>query len=470
MRSILDQFNWKSDEDEVLYDSDCMRRQVIHHVVDNIVIFKDWLTTEVKNAYGSRKDGDPIGPFSVKSYLHYLLEPGNWADAIFICLVCSMWGLRATVVRSDSCAPMTFRHEDRNLKQVDLVLLFNCDMYTGHYSSVQSTDNTNVAVRQVEKALGFDDAVDDEERNPKPKPTPKPKGTKPKGGRKPKGGKKPKATRKDDDKEDDDDDNDGDDDGDDDGDEDEDDDDDDDPDYKPKKVKVDRDEWEAMKRQSKLLVEFMKAVEGKKNRFEGISYDRDRKREDEARKESSSEAEIIEDIEVVEKGSEETVCMHCNTECKTTANLKKHLKKFHADKTPYRCDVCNKGLQSLEGYRRHLMVHKKKEDRIQCPKCDKDVGSKPALKLHMKEQHPPTPPPDEDNDDTPKEKEFKCQYCKKYGTDIQRLYTQHLYGCKGKGNPHKRNLKCEVCGKTGFPTQSQVMQHKKRNHNWKKST
>ena len=41
--------------------------------------------------YGSGEEGG-VGPFSVNTYLHYMLEDGIWGDNIMLELIAIMWG------------------------------------------------------------------------------------------------------------------------------------------------------------------------------------------------------------------------------------------------------------------------------------------------------------------------------------------------------------------------------------------
>ena len=84
------------------------------------------------------KEEDP-GPFSIHDYLLYICKDKVWADFICIQLLASMWGCRVTVLRSDSCKEIKFRH-DKDLKGADFILVFNCDMEMGHYNAAPRVD------------------------------------------------------------------------------------------------------------------------------------------------------------------------------------------------------------------------------------------------------------------------------------------------------------------------------------------
>ena len=79
-----------------------------------------FLKKEVTQLYGSGEEES--GPFSMKGYLQFMWKDVEWCDSIFISLIASCWGLRVTVVRSDSCAEFQYRH-DKALSEVDIGLL-----------------------------------------------------------------------------------------------------------------------------------------------------------------------------------------------------------------------------------------------------------------------------------------------------------------------------------------------------------
>ena len=88
---------------------------------------------DIKMEYG-RIDSEE-GPFSVKQWCQYILTNKNYCDSIFVKLLASMWGIRITLIRSDSCQELKFRH-DWPLEDADLVLLFNSIPLNGHYNAV----------------------------------------------------------------------------------------------------------------------------------------------------------------------------------------------------------------------------------------------------------------------------------------------------------------------------------------------
>ena len=110
-----------------------LRRQLLLHYIKELDLLENMMIKGMKENYGmldsQSKENDP-GPFSIHDYLLYMCEDKVWADSICIQLLASMWGCRVTVLRSDSCKEIRFRH-DKDLKGADFILVFNCDMEGG---------------------------------------------------------------------------------------------------------------------------------------------------------------------------------------------------------------------------------------------------------------------------------------------------------------------------------------------------
>ena len=64
---------------------------------------------EVKEIYGSGEDGG-VGCFSVKTYMEYMVEDETWGDNIMLGLICSMWGVRVSILLIESCTEICLRH------------------------------------------------------------------------------------------------------------------------------------------------------------------------------------------------------------------------------------------------------------------------------------------------------------------------------------------------------------------------
>ena len=88
------------------------------------------------------------------TYLLFMCEDKVWADSIYIQLLASMWECRVTVLRSDSCKEIRFRH-DKDLKGVDFILVFNCDTEVGHYNAALRVDKICIAAAKLVRIRNF---------------------------------------------------------------------------------------------------------------------------------------------------------------------------------------------------------------------------------------------------------------------------------------------------------------------------
>ena len=110
---------------------------MVAHVLKHLDLFKHWLRDRIREFYGTG-DGN-LGPFSVKSYLQWMLEDKVLGDMIYCYLLASMWGCRLTVLQGDTCKEIRIRH-DVTLKDADICLLYNSDSFNGHYSAICRDD------------------------------------------------------------------------------------------------------------------------------------------------------------------------------------------------------------------------------------------------------------------------------------------------------------------------------------------
>ena len=66
-----------ADEEGVeLYKQYHIRRQMVAHVLKHLDLFKHWLRYRIREFYGTGEGN--LGPFSVKSYLQWMLEDKVW--------------------------------------------------------------------------------------------------------------------------------------------------------------------------------------------------------------------------------------------------------------------------------------------------------------------------------------------------------------------------------------------------------
>ena len=97
------------------------------------------------------------------------------------------------------------------------------------------------------------------------------------------------------------------------------------------------------------------------------------------------ERNVPEDIEEYETG--ESYCKLCKCECGSPAALASHYSKYHRNQYIYHCEECGKGFMTKQGYEAHVRGHKAAE-RLKCPKgCSKTFVSKGAMRKHVKDIH-----------------------------------------------------------------------------------
>ena len=100
---------------------------------------------------------------------------------------------------------------------------------------------------------------------------------------------------------------------------------------------------------------------------------------------------------------------------------------------------------------------KKKYETIQYETCNKKFVSKNSLKKHKKVSHGPRV-------------DFPCQFCagtpKAYIGHTTTNIQQHIKGCPG--NPNRVILHCEICKDFTTYWPKKIMEHKKKEHGWKK--
>ena len=166
--AVLKQIHFESQEDEKWYTADRLRRQVIVFFCLKKNMLTDWISEKIRSIYGwCDKDSEKEpGPFSIKSYLQYMLQDGVWGDFIVLTLISVMWGVRVTVVRGDSCSQVRIRH-NYDLNDSDRVLLFNGREVDGHYSAVSRVDQSKLKSTSISYTKDFDNGVDTTEVNGK---------------------------------------------------------------------------------------------------------------------------------------------------------------------------------------------------------------------------------------------------------------------------------------------------------------
>lgn len=421
---------FKTGQDKSRYTNLHLRRQVIAHIVEKLDVLKPWLREQLMNYYGGANPGEP-GPFSIRTYLEYMSKETNWGDTIFLTMMASALGIRITLVRSDNCGEMRFRHENKGLNDVDIVLIFNCDMVNGHYSSVVAHDGKGCKAKKLKNSGGYR-AKDDKGGKPEGAKGDEGKGD---GG---KGGKKPKEK---------------------------------DPDFKPDDGDDGDDGGDggdgggigglSQKRVQELLdkEKLFNEIGGLLGRrgypTKAAMRDlRGKGTQDEGGDSDDTDLELGDIQQKVKAGDVE--CEVCKVQFKNSAKLRRHVRKVHKAKSKFRCEECGKGFQLMEGYRQHQAFHKPPEQRIKCDECDTTFGLRKTLNNHKREKHNP------DYDPNGEICPFKCGYTT--GTNKKRNVKQHVLHCKN--NPNKKPETCEVCNNYTSYHKSKVMQHKRHDHGW----
>ena len=82
----------------------------------------------IRDEYGiveDQADNTHPGPFSVYAWVKYMAQDKIEADGILIKLIASMCGCRITIVHSDSCKEVRFKH-NKALDGSDFGVLCNC--------------------------------------------------------------------------------------------------------------------------------------------------------------------------------------------------------------------------------------------------------------------------------------------------------------------------------------------------------
>ena len=115
----------------------------------------------MKELYGAGEDN--LGPFSVKTYFEYMAQDDTWGDNIMLHLISSMWGVRVSILLTESCSELQLRH-DMEWAECDFGLLYNCNIREGHYSAVKRFDETGVEANKVKLGQDYSEREDNRVR------------------------------------------------------------------------------------------------------------------------------------------------------------------------------------------------------------------------------------------------------------------------------------------------------------------
>ena len=75
----------------------------------------------------------------------------------------SMWGCCITVLRSDCCKELCFRH-DVEMKKVDFIVIFNCDDERHHFTADLRVDKLMIKANKLTRVHSFNYDMDMLER------------------------------------------------------------------------------------------------------------------------------------------------------------------------------------------------------------------------------------------------------------------------------------------------------------------
>lgn len=391
-------------DEKIDYCTYHLRRQMVVHFVTIRDVLKDWIRDLIKTTYGTGEGG--IGPFSIKSYLLYMLDPESWGDAISISLIASMWGIRMTCLLAETCGEVHYRHKGYDILDVDIALLFNCKVVNGHYSAVKRNDEMGMKCCKISLVEGYSI---EEEKNWIKK-------------------------------------------------------------IKDKKLGLtgsDEDEYVIIKRSR--LVELLKA-ENLREELEKLLQKSGTGTGSKPVKNVNVTGKTLgrlagesteEDMEIGQNipkpDKKQKNCEICNRQCPSHKALKNHMKQFHLGQIKFTCDDCDKNFWTRKGLDEHMHEHGKggkegSEGKLLCEKgCnDKSFTTDRARKRHYKDYHT-------------KQKPKVCKHCG-FKTKTKTLVRQHEMGCEK--NKNRKELLCEVCEKGGFYLGKKVMAHKRKEHGW----
>ena len=256
-----------------------------------------------------------------------------------------MWGIRISLIRSDNCQELKFRH-NFSLEDADLVLLFNSLPVNGHYSAVIKVGKDlweyKLNCKQVKKSTSYDETDDVLERLERKDVV---------------GGSLAKNFI---------------------------------PDSPAQPadentISITREEYERLKECEKQL-ETIKTVlgggslrHGKRNIDEGQGAQKGQKK-----RRVEMPFEGAEQVKEIQMG--DLYCQLCNMNFKTTKSLHSHVAKCHLGDILYKCDICGKGFMSKVGIEGHKVQHLSESEKLACShsNCNVTFARAQSLKKHLK--------------------------------------------------------------------------------------
>ena len=453
LTAILEGFFFQVPGDKALYTTLYFRRELLIHILDNLDLWKDKLLLEIAGNYGSEEDRLDDTFMTVRKWFLYMCCDKVWCDALMLASAASRLGMKTSVLRADTLAEQRFRHtysleNKAEQDQIEIILLFNGNMQTGHYSVILRKDGYWNNCKEVVGSIGFDQDVDEVERYERGERNMEWKKawefSKRMGGAgkrqdKGKSNEKPES-----------------------------------PKVPEGMVLVAKERLVELVKNEEILYRMISLSDAAKGGLTMEEVDKICKgvpKRQSPRKTPvkrnlfdiySSQDEMSMDEEAtrkkVRKG--DVYCPDCNQEFTSTFALKGHINRMHKNKYNYACSVCGKGLSTAESYRDHAVTHLDDNHKYKCDHC-LDLAppvlhlfsATKSLNAHIKQVH--TNP-----------KAIKCSHCDKVCNNQSNI-KQHELGCNS--NPNRVVIHCgiEQCAFSSYWPRK-VKFHKVKVHGWVK--
>jgi hypothetical protein len=110
-------------EDQVI-DADLLRRMAVWGLVQFAELLYPIVSTHLIGCYMGGEDSP--GPFSYKSYCHYMMQAGNWGDEVVIALLGQLLNVKISLLDFKTYPPKehTYFHNSK-LGKADIVLVYD---------------------------------------------------------------------------------------------------------------------------------------------------------------------------------------------------------------------------------------------------------------------------------------------------------------------------------------------------------
>ena len=424
---------FKTEKDKEMYKSAYFRRELLMHILDDLPLWKDALCLQIAGNYMALDEvrGKDAEEMTVRKWFLYMSQDTIWCDMLMLTAAASKLGMKLTVLRADNLGQQKFRHSidmqsDQN-DEIEIILLFNGSMHTGHYSVIVRSDGIMNGCNSVKISKGFDADVDDVERSLRGEKDVEWERAWRLATQGEKGGEE--------------------------------------------LVTITRKRLQELQRNEQLLYKMCKAssaaLTGKDMeaidkivplQVEKVTTPLPVKRRLIDIFSSGDEMSMDEETEKQKVRKEDVYCTKCNMEFQSTYALKGHICRVHKNIYNYSCALCGKGLSTAESVRNHANTHLDETHKFKCDIC-LALGTpavhifscQKSLTAHMKKEH--TDP-----------QKLPCSYCPKvFKTNSEKK--QHELGCEQ--NPNKVVIECPIkdCKFTSYWPRK-VTQHKTKVHGW----